>query len=843
MSFYGGDKPGGTPGLLPTPYYWWEAGALMGALVDYWYYTGDTRWNDVAAEGLLFQVGPNNDYMPPNQTRTEGNDDQGFWGMAAMTAAEYRFRDPPPGKPQWLALAQAVFNTQAARWDPKECGGGLRWQIFTWNNGYDYKNSISQGCFFNIAARLALYTGNQSYAEWADRTWDWMAKTKLLDPESYYVYDGMHTADCSEITPYQWSYNAGAFLLGAAAMYNNSEGQAREVWRERVDGMLNGTMVFFAGPDKNIISEVACEPVALCDLDQQSFKAYLARWMAATIKWAPWTGDRIRPLLETSAKAALSTCVGGDNKRMCGHNWTEAGRWDGLTGVGQQMAAMEVLLANMIDSVPPPVTEKKGGTSAGDPGAGGSDVGRTDPFDIIGCGSAVAIKHKDPILGIDAFLEALAAMREFRLPQHFSSLFERHGQTYYTKALGRWILLTNETENIKTVLGTNMPDWPIDGPRLYAALPVLGPRSIFTTNGPEWHAARTMMRPSFVRDQVSDLKCFGKHIDNFLAVIPRDGSTFDIQDLLLKLTMDSSTDFLMGHSTNSLVYASPEAQQFYLDFEYASAEAATISRLGPILRYLPHPKLKKSVRRLRQFLRSYLRKVANKEPTGTKDRSYIFIDELLKLKPTEDYLTDQALSVIVAGRDTTASALSSVFYCLARHPDAVKRLKEEIRGLGVEDPSWEQLKQMKYLNNVIKEAMRLFPPISTNSRTSNKETILPVGGGPDGRQPLLIAKGTSLRWSSYSLHRRKDIYGADADEFRPERWESNLRVGWEYIPFSGGPRICIGQQFALTQMSYTLFRFFKMVNGIESRDTGEPLLRSNITLSFAKGCMVAVKLE
>lgn len=418
---------------------------------------------------------------------------------------------------------------------------------------------------------------------------------------------------------------------------------------------------------------------------------------------------------------------------------------------------------------------------------------------IIGSGTAVAIQHKDPILGIDAFLQGLAALREFRLPQHFSALFERHGQTFYSKALGRWILMTNEPENIKTVLGTNMLDWPIDGPRLFAALPVLGPRSIFTTNGQEWHTARTMMRPAFVRDQVSDLECLGKHIDNFLTLIPRDGSTFDIQELLLNLTMDASTDFLMGHSTNLLVYASPEALQFYKDFEYASAEAAVRSRLGPILHHLPHPKLKKAVRRLRQYIRTYIRKVADKGPSETKDRSYVFIDELLKLKPTEDYVIDQVLSVIVAGRDTTASGLSSVFYCLTRHPDAVKRLKREMEELGVEDPTWEQLKQMKYLNNVIKEgefstyipqsfvfvshvttAMRLFPPISTNSRTSNKETLLPVGGGPDGRKPLLVAKGTSLRWSSYSLHRRKDIYGADADEFRPERWESNLRVG--YVP-------------------------------------------------------------
>src|ERR1700761_9008625 len=106
----------------------------MGALIDYWYYTGDTKYNNITQEGLLFQVGPNNDYMPPNQTRTEGNDDQGFWGMAVMTAAEYNFQNPPASDPQWLALAQAVFNTQAARWDAADCNGGLRWQIFTWNN-------------------------------------------------------------------------------------------------------------------------------------------------------------------------------------------------------------------------------------------------------------------------------------------------------------------------------------------------------------------------------------------------------------------------------------------------------------------------------------------------------------------------------------------------------------------------------------------------------------------------------------------------------------------------------------------------------------------------------------
>lgn len=352
---------------------------MLGSLIDYWYYTGDDQWNNLTMQGLLFQTGPNNDYMPPNQTMDEGNDDQGFWGMAVMSAAEYNFPNPPAGKPSWLALAQAVFNTQAYRWDSTSCGGGLRWQIFLWNNGFNYKNSISQGCFFNMAARLALYTGNQTYADWADKTWDWMVTNNLIESGTYYIPDGLHTDNCSNITPYQWTYNAGVFLLGAAAMYNFTTGSTQDMWRERVQGLLNGTHIFFTGNGSNIMTEVACEPVHLCDLDAQSFKAYLSRWMAATTKWAPWTYSYVKPLLAASAQAAAAQCTGGSNGRMCGLIWNDNGKWDGTTGVGQQMDAMEVTLGNMIQDASSPVTNSTGGTSTGDPAAGGSDIGNNNP--------------------------------------------------------------------------------------------------------------------------------------------------------------------------------------------------------------------------------------------------------------------------------------------------------------------------------------------------------------------------------------------------------------------------------------------------------------------------------
>jgi mannan endo-1,6-alpha-mannosidase len=193
---------------------------MFGTLVDYWYLTGDDTYNEITTEALLFQVGPNNDYMPPNQTKTEGNDDQAFWALAAMSAAENKYPDPPADKPQWLALVQAVFNEQASRWDDKTCGGGLRWQIYTFNNGYNYKNTISNGCFFNLAARLARYTGNQTYAEWAEKMYDWTGAVGLMDKD-YKFYDGTDTTiNCTNVNHIQWSYNAGIYLLGAATMYN-----------------------------------------------------------------------------------------------------------------------------------------------------------------------------------------------------------------------------------------------------------------------------------------------------------------------------------------------------------------------------------------------------------------------------------------------------------------------------------------------------------------------------------------------------------------------------------------------------------------------------------------------
>lgn len=227
ISTYHGTEPGEIPGLFPSPYYWWESGLAWDALVNYWAQTGDDTYNDIVNEALVWQVGENNDFFPLNQTKTIGNDDQAFWALAAMTAAEYGFPAPAGdlirgSNLTWLQLAENVFNEQVRRWDEDTCAGGLRWQIFTFNSGYNYKNSLSNGNFYQLASRLNLYTGNLTYSQWAEKALSWSGQTGLLSNETGAVFDGFSTStNCSDISRLQWTASSGTYLSGAAYLQNH----------------------------------------------------------------------------------------------------------------------------------------------------------------------------------------------------------------------------------------------------------------------------------------------------------------------------------------------------------------------------------------------------------------------------------------------------------------------------------------------------------------------------------------------------------------------------------------------------------------------------------------------
>ncbi|PWY94033.1 mannan endo-1,6-alpha-mannosidase [Aspergillus sclerotioniger CBS 115572] len=368
MTWYHGNETGQIPGAFPTK--WWEGSALFMSLLLYWYYTGDSTYNAEVRQGMQWQAG-DCDYMPNNYSSYLGNDDQMFWGLAAMTAAEIEFADSSSGY-SWLALAQGVYNTQIDRWDTKTCGGGLRWQIWPYEAGYDMKNSISNGGLFQLAARLARYTSNDTYADWAETIFDWAASTPLLNNQTWNVADSTDVDNgCTTQGNNQWSYNYGTFLMGAAYMYNYT-GKAK--WKTAVDGLLNVTLdTFFpASYGGNIMSEVLCEPAEVCNDNEILFKGLVTGWLGFVALVVPSTYDTILPKLQGSAVAAAASCTGMNNN-TCGVRWYPK-KWDGWNGMEEEIAVTNVLSSALVNTKKTaPVTSSTGGNSTSDPNAGTGD--------------------------------------------------------------------------------------------------------------------------------------------------------------------------------------------------------------------------------------------------------------------------------------------------------------------------------------------------------------------------------------------------------------------------------------------------------------------------------------
>jgi mannan endo-1,6-alpha-mannosidase len=241
---------------------------------------------------------------------------------------------------------------------------------------------IANGIFFNLGARLARYTGNDTYAKYANETWDWIEKIGFLNNETYAVYDGAHVEDnCTDINKQEFSYNNAVFTLGAAHMYNYTDGS--ELWKNRVQKLVDHGLSYFF-PD-NIAVEPSCETARTCTTDMQSFKGFVHRWYATATTIAPFIADQVLPVLSDSANAAIKTCTAGSNGRQCGFVWTNATN-DGLLGAGEQMDVLGATSALLVSAVHAPLTAKTGGTSKGNPTAGQSSDNGTPEFSPITTG-------------------------------------------------------------------------------------------------------------------------------------------------------------------------------------------------------------------------------------------------------------------------------------------------------------------------------------------------------------------------------------------------------------------------------------------------------------------------
>lgn len=185
-------------------------------------------------------------------------------------------------------------------------------------------------------------------------------------------------------------------------------------------------------------------------------------------------------------------------------------------------------------------------------------------------------------------------------------------------------------------------------------------------------------------------------------------------------------------------------------------------------------------------------------PRDLLDMLLAAVDEESGQGMSDRQLRDEAMTIVLAGHETTATALGWTFYLLSKHPEAGRRVREEVREvLGDRPPTWDDLGRLAYTGRVIDEAMRLYPPIYVIQRTAVEDDEL---GG------YRVAAGTDVTISIYAIHHNQAHWenpeGFDPDRFLPER--SAGRERYAFMPFSGGGRICIGNNFALMEAKVVL---------------------------------------
>ncbi|KAE8355085.1 cytochrome P450 [Aspergillus coremiiformis] len=456
------------------------------------------------------------------------------------------------------------------------------------------------------------------------------------------------------------------------------------------------------------------------------------------------------------------------------------------------------------------------------------------------------------IFGFRSFIRLVKEMRQRRWIEYFTEQYEQFGNTYSHKNLGTKMISTREPENIKALLATQFHDFGL-GTRHREFYPLLGD-GIFTLDGDGWSHARGLLRPQFTRDQVADLDLMDVHISHLIDLIPKDGSSFDIQRLFFLLTIDSATHFLFGESVGALESSNSAGllEKPSVRSAQGFAEAFGISQDYLVSRsisrhfyWMINPTVfREACRRVHEFVDHYVRlAIESKHNPDKRSDRYVFAEALAVDNDDPKVLRDNMLNILLAGRDTTASLLSSTFFFMARHPDVWQRLRQAIVDEfgDSQNPKGEitqaNLKDIPYLRYVLNEVLRLLPPVPLNFRVAVKDTSLPVGGGPDRKSPIFIPKGQVVLYSVYAMHRCTDLYGPDAHSFRPERWEEKGKRNWDYLPFNGGPRICLGQQYALTEASYTLVKLIQRFNTLECADPElkQPKILSTLTLSHDRG--------
>ncbi|EAU35705.1 hypothetical protein ATEG_03903 [Aspergillus terreus NIH2624] len=453
----------------------------------------------------------------------------------------------------------------------------------------------------------------------------------------------------------------------------------------------------------------------------------------------------------------------------------------------------------------------------------------------LGCQPVPVLKNRLP-LGLDHAYRAFQAIKAGQMPDHQVQVYKEVGRrTFAGSSLGASYIHTVEPKNIQAILATQFHDFELGDLRRKVFFPLLG-NGIFTSDGKAWEHSRAMLRPQFTRGQVADLELEERHVQELFRLMPTDQSGWtqqiNLTPMFFRLTIDSATEFLFGVTVHSQRHTSSQQPATDTDaFPWKdlarhfdeSTKHLGVRSLFQELYFLYNPSsFRNNIKEIHRFadfcIQQGLQRLDQQKSSAAQ--RYIFLDELLKVTRDPVEVKSQLLNILIAGRDTTAGLLSWTFWLLAQHPAVYSKLRARVLedfGPDAGRPdriTFAALKACTYLQHVMSEVLRLFPAVPLNARRAARDTTLPLGGGPDGKAPVFVKKGHEVGYSVYVTHRLEEYWGPDAARFNPDRWVDR-KHGWDYLPFNGGPRICLGQQFALTEAGYVIVRLLQRFDQVE----------------------------
>lgn len=442
-----------------------------------------------------------------------------------------------------------------------------------------------------------------------------------------------------------------------------------------------------------------------------------------------------------------------------------------------------------------------------------------------GCAEVAKFPHKDPVFGLDLLVKELKMHTDGTYLGEIERQYDLYGKTFEVLFFGSRMIRTKDPKNIQTILGHKANDYGLQPLREGLAEPFFG-RGINTTDGEYWQYSRSLIKPTFSRVEICNFTALESHFGRLMDLLPRDGTAIDLQPLFSRLFLDSSTEFLFGKSTDTLLpLPAEEGELFIQAFDYAIEGLGQRVRLGPLKFLYRNPKWYQSIGTVHAFVEQQIDEALEVEKRRKRsgiteykpDHRYVLLHEMVKSTDDKLDLRSQILAVFMPSRETTSSLITNVFHALARNPDVWAKLRKEVLALGDEPLTFELLKATKYLQWVINETHRVWPVSAHNPRNVLSDSVLPTGGGPDGTSPVLVRKGDFVFYEIYAVHHNTDFWGPDAKVFRPERWE-NVKPYWNFIPFGGGPRTCPAQQLVGTEVAYVIVRMVQEFARLESAD-------------------------